>query len=139
MSARPLLSLLALLGALALTTASATGAPGAPAGHAAASSASVASTGASAAKAPALKSCRGGLSGRAGGVNRIRVTRGFSCREAKRSIGGWLNLFQQSGPPPWRCSFRGDSISYWRCHVRTSFGGTRPLRTYRLTFRLLDA
>lgn len=123
--------LLSLLGGLALALALVVPARAADAPRAPAS--------ASAAKAPVTKACRGGLSGRAGGVNQIRVTKGFSCREAKRSIGGWLNLFQQSGPPPWRCRSRGATISRWRCRLRTSFGGTRPLRTYRLTFRLLDA
>lgn len=93
---------------------------------------------ASSSAAAKTKSCRS-VSGRAGGVNQIRVTRSFSCREVRTTIGVWLNLFQQSGPRPWTCTYRGATISRWRCHVRTSFGGTRPLRTYRLTFRLLDA
>ncbi|HST40105.1 MAG TPA: hypothetical protein VLK58_11375 [Conexibacter sp.] len=98
----------------------------------------VASGAASAAAAAPMKSCKS-VSGRAGGVDQIRVTKSFSCREARRSIGGWLNLFQQSGPPPWTCTSRGASVMRWRCRVRTSFGGTRPLRLYRLNFRLLDA
>ena len=33
---------------------------------------------------------------------------------------------------PWTCEF-GNRV---RCRLRTSFGGTRPERVYRLRFRL---
>jgi hypothetical protein len=104
-----------------------------------ASSAGAATAPADAAAAGArTKSCRS-VSGRAGGVDRIRLSESFACRDARADIGGWLNLFQPSGPRPWTCTHRGASVTRWSCHLRTSFGGTRPLRRYTLTFRLLDA
>ncbi|MDO8210269.1 hypothetical protein [Conexibacter sp. CPCC 206217] len=91
-----------------------------------------------AAPPPRLKSCKS-VSGRAGGVDQIRLTKTFACPDARQNIGSWLTFVDSRGPRPWTCTHRGASVSYWRCHLRTSFGGTRPLRLYRLNFRLLDA
>lgn len=87
---------------------------------------------------PRMKSCKN-VSGRAGGVDQIRLTKTFACPDARQNIGSWLNFIDNRGPRPWTCTHRGASVSYWRCHLRTSFGATRPLRLYRLNFRLLDA
>jgi hypothetical protein len=32
---------------------------------------------------------------------------------------------------PWTCPSFGDPV---RCRLRTSFGGTKPMRTYRMRF-----
>jgi hypothetical protein len=79
------------------------------------------------------------FSARAGGVDQIRVTDGFTCADVMQTLGFWANRPDRYGPPPWKCTRRGGSVAHWKCHIRTSFGGTRPLRTYRLSFRFLDA
>jgi hypothetical protein len=86
----------------------------------------------------AMHSCRS-FSAAAGGVDKIRVTNGFKCRDVMVTLRGWADRPDRYGPPPWRCKFRGDSVARWRCKLRTSFGGTRPERTYILKFRFLDA
>jgi hypothetical protein len=90
------------------------------------------------ASAAATKSCRS-VSGKAGGVDRVRVSRGFSCANARSDIGNWLSFVDERGPRPWTCRSSGASVQRWSCRLRTSFGGTKPERTFRLTFRLLDA
>jgi hypothetical protein len=79
------------------------------------------------------------FSARAGGVDQIRVTDGFKCSDVMQTLGFWANRPDRYGPPPWKCTHRGASVVQWRCHIRTSFGATKPLRTYRLRFRFLDA
>lgn len=80
-----------------------------------------------------------------GKSDRIRVSRGFKCRDARRSIKGWYAQGASTreglpGPvdiPGWSACTGRISGGYPRisCRVRTSFGGTRPERTYRMTFR----
>lgn len=77
---------------------------------------------------------------RFGKADHIRVTKSFSCKLARRSIRNWLADGAPGGPTnkelkPWTCRF-GDGYprSRMRCKIRTSFGGTKPLRTYRMRF-----
>lgn len=69
-------------------------------------------------------------------VQSIRLTRGFSCRDAKLNVSSWISLGAKSSTPksltPWTCTFDARI----RCRLRTSFGGSRPMRTYRLSFRI---
>jgi hypothetical protein len=84
----------------------------------------------------ASHSCRS-FSARAGGVDHIRVTNGFKCRDVMQTLRPWASAPDRYGPPPWRCRSRQAGLR-WRCKLRTSFGGTRPERLYRLRFRFLD-
>ena len=45
-------------------------------------------------------------------IDQIRVTSGFSCKRARSNIRTWV------------------------CTLRTTLGGTKPKRTYRLRFRI---
>lgn len=69
-------------------------------------------------------------------VQSIRLTRGFRCQDAKRDISSWIGFGARSSTPksltPWTCTFDARI----RCRLRTSFGGSRPMRTYRLSFRI---
>ena len=69
-------------------------------------------------------------------IHQIRLTTGFSCRDARGNIASWIGFgAMMDSPralPPWTCAF-GTVV---RCRLRTSFGGTRPERTYRLRFRI---
>jgi hypothetical protein len=70
-------------------------------------------------------------------AHHIRLSHGFKCKDARSNIRTWIGYGGMMDNPralaPWRCNFGGDRN---RCRLRTSFGGTRPLRTYRLRFRL---
>jgi hypothetical protein len=97
-------------------------------------------TSASASAAPALKRCAK-VTGHPGGsatwqVHHIRLTQGFSCKRARRNIKTWIGFGGMMDNPralaPWRCEFGPRTA----CRLRTSFGGTKPLRTYRLRFRI---
>ena len=86
-----------------------------------------------------LRSCKG-LQAQLGDapatwkVVRVRLTRGFACRDARRDIRRWLRgggyMTDEHTLVPWTCDFTGRV----RCRLRTSFGGTRPERVYRLRF-----
>jgi hypothetical protein len=78
-----------------------------------------------------------------GTADHIRVTKSFPCRRARKAIRRWLRDGAPGGPTnrelrPWTCDFENKMIGMWRmpirCKLRTSFGGTRPMRTYRLRF-----
>jgi hypothetical protein len=66
----------------------------------------------------------------------MRVSQRFSCKRARQNVRTWIGFGGMMDHPralaPWRCSF-GARV---RCRLRTSFGGTKPLRTYRLRFRI---
>lgn len=88
----------------------------------------------------AMQGCRG-VTGHPGGtatwkVYNIRLTKGFGCKRARRNIRTWIGFGGMMDHPralaPWRCNFTGRV----RCRLRTSFGGTRPMRTYRLRFSI---
>jgi hypothetical protein len=70
-------------------------------------------------------------------AHHIRLSRRFRCRDARRDIRTWIGFGGMMDNPralaPWRCNFGGTRN---RCRLRTSFGGTRPMRTYYLRFRL---
>ena len=69
-------------------------------------------------------------------VRHVRLTRGFACRDARRDVRRWIRgggyMTDKHTLLPWTCEF-GARV---RCRLRTSFGGTRPERVYRLRFRL---
>ncbi len=99
----------------------------------------------SAAPAASRKACKPVTDATYGKSDRIRVTRGFKCSDARQSIEGWyLNGASARrgfpGPvdiPGWSsCSGRiSGGHPRISCRLRTSFGGTKPERTYRMTFR----
>ena len=70
-------------------------------------------------------------------IDQIRVTAGFSCKRARSNIRTWVGFGGMMDNPqalaPWRCQFSGTRPS---CKLRTTLGGTKPLRTYRLRFRI---
>jgi hypothetical protein len=87
-----------------------------------------------------MKSCDA-VKGHPGGsatwrVHHIRLTQGFSCRSARKNIRTWIGfggmMDNSRALAPWHCSF-GPAT---RCRLRTSFGGTKPMRTYYLRFRI---
>jgi hypothetical protein len=69
-------------------------------------------------------------------IDQIRLTTGFSCKHARSDIRTWVGFGGRMDNPralaPWRCRFGPRT----RCTLRTTFGGTKPLRTYRLRFRI---
>jgi hypothetical protein len=88
----------------------------------------------------AMKGCAS-VTGHPGGnatwkVHKIRLTRSFSCKQARKNIKTWIGFGGMMDHPralaPWRCTFGVRT----RCKLRTSFGGTKPMRTYRLKFRI---
>jgi hypothetical protein len=89
----------------------------------------------------AMKSCHR-VKQRVGGspvtwtAHHIRLSRRFRCRDARSNIRTWIGFGGMMDNPralaPWRCNFGARN----RCRLRTSFGGTRPMRTYYLRFRL---
>jgi hypothetical protein len=88
----------------------------------------------------AMKSCHS-VTGHPGGsatwrAHHVRLSTGFSCRRARRNVKTWIGFGGMMDNPralaPWRCEF-GTRV---RCRLRTSFGGTKPTRTYRLRFRI---
>jgi hypothetical protein len=90
--------------------------------------------------AAAMQGCRS-VTGHPGGnatwkVHHIRLTKGFGCRRARQSIKTWIGFGGMMDHPralaPWTCEFGPRT----RCRLRTSFGGTKPMRTYRLRFRI---
>jgi hypothetical protein len=94
------------------------------------------------AQAP-LKACAGLRDAEEGKIFRVRLSRGFSCSDARLNLRSWLGfgapmtVGRPDVPGGWRCgppSAFGTYIRY-RCRLRTSFGGTRPERTFRLVFR----
>ena len=93
---------------------------------------------ASASAATPMKSCKP-VTGRPGGTaiwraHHIRLTQGFSCKKARRNIRTWIGfggyMDNSRALAPWTCSFDTPI----RCRLRTSFGGTKPMRTYRMRF-----
>jgi len=95
---------------------------------------------ASANAAPALQRCAK-VTGKPGGsatwqVHHIRLTQGFACKRARKNIKTWIGFGGMMDNPralaPWRCEFGARTA----CRMRTTFGGTKPLRTYRLRFRI---
>ena len=92
------------------------------------------------AAAPASAELRGckGVSGRAGGAGKITLTKTFACADARRDVKWWLDGIDNHGPKPWTCTHRGASVAKYRCRLRTSFGGTKKLRTYHLRFTFYD-
>ena len=81
------------------------------------------------------------LTGHPGGnatwkIDQIRVTAGFSCKRARSDIRTWVGFGGMMDTPqalaPWRCRFGTRP----RCTLRTNFGGTKPMRTYKLRFRI---
>jgi hypothetical protein len=96
-----------------------------------------------AASARTTKGCPPPIShDRFGTADHIRVTKSFPCRRARRAIRRWLREGAPGGPTnkelrPWTCDFRNKLTGFRmpiRCKLRTTFGGTRPRRTYRLRF-----
>jgi hypothetical protein len=79
---------------------------------------------------------------RFGGADHIRVTKSFKCKDVRSDVRRWLADGAPGGPTnrelrPWTCKFGmkpGSARQRVRCKLRTSFGGTRPLRTYRMRF-----
>jgi hypothetical protein len=69
-------------------------------------------------------------------IDQIRLTSGFSCKAVRSNIRTWVGFGGIMSNPralaPWRCRFGTRT----RCTLRTSFGGTKPLRTYKLRFRV---
>jgi len=67
-------------------------------------------------------------------AHRIRLSEGFRCKDARQDIRSWIGLggymTDSKSMPPWTCQFDARIT----CRLRTSFGGTRPERTYRLSF-----
>ena len=72
-------------------------------------------------------------------VSKVRLTEGFACRDARRDVRRWIRgggyMTDRHTLIPWTCEF-GNRV---RCRLRTSFGGTRPERVYRLRFRLRNS
>ena len=72
-------------------------------------------------------------------VSKVRLTEGFACKDARRDVRNWIRgggyMTDKHTLVPWTCEF-GNRV---RCRLRTSFGGTRPERVYRLRFRLRNA
>jgi hypothetical protein len=96
-----------------------------------------------AAPAATLKPCRGLSDREEGRIFKVRLTRGFSCAAARQNLASWfgagspMTVGRPDLPGGWRCgppSAFGSYIRY-RCTLRTSFGGTRPERTFRLVYR----
>ena len=92
------------------------------------------------ASAAAMKHCAS-VTGKPGPTatwraHHIRLSQGFACKRARRNVKTWIGFGGMMDTPralaPWRCSFGART----RCRLRTSFGGTKPLRTYRLRFRI---
>ncbi len=88
----------------------------------------------------ATKSCAR-VTGSPGGnatwrVDQVRVTKGFSCKHVRSNIKTWIGfggmMDNTRALAPWRCRF-GTRVS---CTLKTNEGGTQPMRTYRLRFRL---
>jgi hypothetical protein len=88
----------------------------------------------------AMKGCSA-VKGRPGGdavwrAHHIRVSNGIKCKRARQNIRTWIGFGGMMDHPralaPWRCKFGVRP----RCKLRTSFGGTKPMRTYRLRFRI---
>jgi len=77
-----------------------------------------------------------------GSADHIRVTKSFPCKLARQAVRFWLADGAPGGPTnkelrPWTCDFNSKLTGYRapiRCKIRTSFGGTKPLRTYRMRF-----
>ena len=77
-----------------------------------------------------------------GSADHIRVTKSFPCKLARQAIRFWLQDGAPGGPTnrelrPWTCDFHSKLTGYRapiRCKIRTSFGGTKPLRRYRMRF-----
>ena len=77
-----------------------------------------------------------------GSADHIRVTKSFPCEFVRGDIKRWLKDGARGGPSnrelkPWTCNFHLKYHGYRaqiRCKLRTSFGGTKPMRTYRLRF-----
>ena len=69
-------------------------------------------------------------------IDQIRVTAGFSCKRARSNIRTWVGFGGMMDNPdalaPWRCRFGTRP----RCTLRTTLGGTQPIRTYTLRFRI---
>jgi hypothetical protein len=69
-------------------------------------------------------------------ADRIRLSTGFRCKAARSNIRSWIRFGGRMDNPralaPWRCRFGARNA----CRLRTSFGGRKPMRTYRLRFRL---
>ncbi|MET0685833.1 MAG: hypothetical protein ABW060_10995 [Solirubrobacteraceae bacterium] len=72
-------------------------------------------------------------------VSKVRLSEGFACEDARRDVRRWIRgggyMTDKHTLIPWTCEF-GNRV---RCRLRTSFGGTRPERVYRLRFRLRNA
>jgi hypothetical protein len=88
----------------------------------------------------AMKRCDS-VTGHPGGsatwkVHDIRLSPRFACKHARQNIRTWIGFGGMMDNPralaPWRCNFGART----RCRLRTSFGGTRPMRTYYLRFRI---
>ena len=88
----------------------------------------------------AMKSCAR-VTGHPGGnatwrIDRIRLTEGFGCSRARKDIKTWVGFGGMMDNPraltPWRCNLGPRT----RCTLKTTFGGTKPMRTYRLQFRI---
>jgi hypothetical protein len=96
------------------------------------------------APAAAMKACAEVRDPAHGSAYRIRLSPGFSCRDARTNLGSWLGQDAPDSdngrplvPGGWRCGpphAFGEYVRY-RCTLRTSFGGTRPLRTFVVVFR----
>jgi hypothetical protein len=69
-------------------------------------------------------------------IDQIRVSTGFSCKHARSNIRTWVGFGGMMDNPralaPWRCRFGTRP----RCTLRTTLGGTKPVRTYKLQFRI---
>ncbi len=95
---------------------------------------------AAAAQPASYRSCGPAIKhSRFGQVYRIRVTTGFPCRSARDRLRRWLaDGASYQGMAPWTCNLPYRKLDTYRdlnrCRLRTSFGGTKPLRTYRLGF-----
>ncbi len=95
------------------------------------------------ARAATLKPCAGLRDAEEGKIFRVRLSRGFSCRDARTNLGSWLGfgapmtVGRPDIPGGWRCSGPSSFGTYIRyiCRLTTSFGGTKPERTYRLVYR----
>jgi hypothetical protein len=88
----------------------------------------------------ATKGC-GSVTGHPGGsatwkIDQIRLSTGFSCKRVRSNIRTWVGFGGMMDNPralaPWRCHFGTRP----RCSLRTTLGGTKPLRTYKLRFRI---
>jgi hypothetical protein len=99
-----------------------------------------------AATAPAAsaKTCRGVKDRQEGAIFRVRVSSAFPCSGVRTNLRSWLGFGAPMRvgrpllPGGWTCGpphTNGTRGIRYFCRLRTSFGGTKPLRTYRLNFR----